>query len=115
MYTSTQNVDIPYNFLIGGDGKTYEAKGWMHQSGFVKLPSKNVTLTVALIGNFTNSNPLFCQLEEIKSFVSESIRRRKLSVNYVVKGVREKVGDGEAMFQFISNNWDRWHSTINVS
>lgn len=115
MYNTTNHADIPYNFLIGGDGKTYEGKGWLHQSGFEALPFKNITLTVALIGDFTHSIPLFAQTEEIKSFVSESIRRRRLSSNYVMKGVREKAGDAEAMFQFFSKNLDRWdYNVINV-
>lgn len=45
----TQNASLPYNFLIGGDGETYEIRGWSEQSGFTFLP-QNSSLTIGIIG-----------------------------------------------------------------
>lgn len=33
LYTeSKQKLDIPFNFLIGGDGRAYEVTGWSNQA-----------------------------------------------------------------------------------
>lgn len=45
----TQNSDLSYNFLIGGDGETYEIRGWSDQSGFSFIP-QNISLTIGIIG-----------------------------------------------------------------
>lgn len=45
----THSNDIPYNFLIGGDGETYEGRGWSEQSGFSFIP-RNSSLTIGIIG-----------------------------------------------------------------
>uniref|UniRef100_A0A182T8X8 Peptidoglycan recognition protein family domain-containing protein n=1 Tax=Anopheles maculatus TaxID=74869 RepID=A0A182T8X8_9DIPT len=47
---SARGDHIPYNFLIGGDGVTYEARGWKSQHGFEDLPGRNTTLVVGMIG-----------------------------------------------------------------
>jgi N-acetylmuramoyl-L-alanine amidase len=42
--------DIGYNFLVGGDGETYEGRGWDMQGAFAKL-FNNRSLGIAFIGN----------------------------------------------------------------
>lgn len=58
MANETQNSDLCYNFLIGGDGETYEIRGWSEQSGFTFIP-QNISLTIGMIGKLligTNTN-----------------------------------------------------------
>lgn len=46
---ATTGSDVPYNFLIGNDGQTYQGRGWSHQSGFVEIP-QNSSLTIGFMG-----------------------------------------------------------------
>ncbi|XP_026472977.1 uncharacterized protein LOC113377026 [Ctenocephalides felis] len=104
-------LDIPYNFLIGGDGHTYEGRGW-HDHDALKHSLKNhTTLSVALIGDFTHDLPPKKQLEEAKAFIIESIRRRKLSPNYYLVGHRQinknTKSPGDALMEEITG-WRHW-------
>ncbi|XP_054264167.1 peptidoglycan-recognition protein 1-like isoform X1 [Macrosteles quadrilineatus] len=50
--------DIIYNFLIGGNGKVYEGRGWYNQSDVHMYPEYNGNrIDIAYIGNFTNNIP----------------------------------------------------------
>lgn len=91
-------TEIPYNFLIGGDGKTYEIRGWSYLSGFEDLPYNNQSLTVGLIGNFTAREPALNQVLEVEAFISESVRRQKLSSNYFVHAARLHNQDATQLF-----------------
>ncbi len=50
---SYQNSTLPYNFLIGGDGETYEVRGWSVPSGFSFVPH-NSSLAIGILGNITS-------------------------------------------------------------
>jgi len=102
-------TNIPFNFLIGGDGRMYEIRGWMYASGF-DLPRNNETITVGLIGDFTHheSHATAKQLAEAKAFISESIRRKKLNANYRIYGARLHEQDGEKFFKNIESLTSRW-------
>lgn len=104
----THNHEIPYQFLIGGDGKTYEGRGWTHASGF-SFANNNNTLTIGFIGDFSNEIPTDIQIDEAKALISESVRRRKLTTNYEIYGARIDESDGEKLFEIISE-WDRFES-----
>lgn len=51
-------VDIPYNFLVGGDGHTYEGRGWHNHDALNHSLKNHTTLSVALIGKFVYHNSL---------------------------------------------------------
>ena len=53
-FIEAHKKDLPYNFLIGGDGFTYEGRGWAVQHGFAELPKKNTALVIGFMGKFTN-------------------------------------------------------------
>ena len=102
--------DIPFNFLIGGDGKTYELRGWNYLSGFNDLPFNNESIHVGLIGDFTFIEPRKHQVEEVNALISESIRRRKLSPDFKVLGARGSKLDGLKMFEQLETleGWYGW-------
>lgn len=108
--------DLPYNFLVGGDGQTYEGRGWSFESGFDQVPKSNISLTVGFIGNFTVLQPPKQQIEEMKAWIRESIRKQKLAANYKVFGVRnitESRLDGDGLFRKIEK-WSNWDSVLEV-
>uniref|UniRef100_A0A182LVK5 Peptidoglycan recognition protein family domain-containing protein n=1 Tax=Anopheles culicifacies TaxID=139723 RepID=A0A182LVK5_9DIPT len=101
---------IPYNFLIGGDGVTYEARGWKSQHGFKDLPGQNTTLVVGMIGNFTDRQPTAVQYAELKAFLTESIRRFSLSPQYRLHGAINSTrsgNDGAALYSQLQR-WPHW-------
>lgn len=108
--------DLPYNFLVGGDGQTYEGRGWNFESGFEDVPNKNISLTIGVIGNFTVQEPPKQQIEEMKAWIRESIRKQKLVASYKVFGVRnltESNVDGAGLFRKL-DKWSNWDSVLEV-
>lgn len=102
--------EIPFNFLIGGDGKTYEVRGWKYISAFDDIPFNSKSLTVGLIGDFTLKDPADIQVHEVKALISESVRRRKLLSNYKIHGARLHEKDGHKMFKIFKTltQWAGW-------
>lgn len=58
MWQQQQNTDIPFNFLIGGDGRAYEARGWSVQSEQQFIPS-NSSISIAFIGKLLHTKYKF--------------------------------------------------------
>ncbi|XP_050075122.1 peptidoglycan-recognition protein 2-like [Anopheles maculipalpis] len=111
---SARRDHIPYNFLIGGDGVTYEARGWKSQHGFEDLPGRNTTLVVGMIGNFTDRQPTAVQYAELKAFFTESIRRFYLSPHYRLHGfinTTHATKDGTAMYNQLQR-WPHWQGFV---
>lgn len=109
-------VHIPYNFLIGGDGKTYEGRGWRAQHGFAELPGRNDTIVVGIIGTYSDSRPEAVMFAELKALVTESIRRLWLSPGYKLYGVvngSQPENDGKALYEELQH-MRHWHGLINV-
>lgn len=79
---------LPFNFLIGGDGKTYEMRGWSFQSGFEHIPFNNESLTVGFIGDFTHVKPSRHQVYEVGALIAESVRRKKLKRSFKIHGLK---------------------------
>lgn len=107
--------EIPYNFLIGGDGQTYEVRGWNHDSGLSILPQQS-SLVIGFIGNYTFVPPTETQCTSALSIVNESMERKKLHSSYQVFGLRNlsiSHFDGEALFNRISK-WQRFVTLLHV-
>ncbi|XP_053667239.1 peptidoglycan-recognition protein LD [Anopheles marshallii] len=113
-YWSVGGGHIPYNFLVGGDGVTYEARGWKSQHGFKDLPGQNTTLVVGMIGNFTDRQPTAVQYAELKAFFTESIRRFSLSPQYRLHGAinsTRAANDGAALYNQLQR-WPHWNGFV---
>uniref|UniRef100_A0A2Y9D1L5 Peptidoglycan recognition protein family domain-containing protein n=1 Tax=Anopheles dirus TaxID=7168 RepID=A0A2Y9D1L5_9DIPT len=111
---TTRQDHIPYNFLIGGDGVTYEARGWKSQHGFQELPGQNTTLVVGMIGDFTDRQPADVQYAELKAFLTESIRRLSLTPHYRLHGAVNATrasNDGAALYNQLQR-WPHWKGLV---
>lgn len=100
-------TDIPYNFLISGSGDCYEIRGWNYVSGFTIADIMNTSIAVGLIGNFTSNVPSENQLAELVAFINESIRRKKLSKNFNLYGIRNDSNVHE-----ILNDMEQWSGIL---
>jgi hypothetical protein len=98
--------------LIGGDGITYEVKGWSLQSDF-ELPNRNCSLVVGLIGDFTDNRPSKRQLDELEALIRESVQRGKLSSNFTIQGGRSFQNDAAQLF-LIASKWSKWKNLIYI-
>ncbi|XP_019557103.3 peptidoglycan-recognition protein 3 isoform X2 [Aedes albopictus] len=107
---------IPYNFLIGGDGKTYEGRGWKTQHGFSNLPGINDTIVVGVIGTFNDQRPGPVMYAEIKALLTESIRRYCLSPNYRLFGVIDNSIANNAAAELYAEikEWRHWKGFVTV-
>lgn len=107
---------IPYNFLIGGDGKTYEGRGWKTQHGFSNLPGINDTIVVGMIGTFNDKRPDTVMYAETKALLTESIRRYCLSPNYRLFGVIDNSIPNNAAAELYAEikEWRHWKGFVTV-
>lgn len=109
-------VHIPYNFLVGGDGKTYEGRGWKAQHGFPELPGRNDTIVVGIIGTYNDRRPEAVMYAEVKALLTESIRRFYLAPSYKLYGVvngSQPENDGKALYVELQH-FKHWRGLINV-
>jgi len=60
-----QYPDIRYNFLIGGDARIYEGRGWLVQNEGIR----NESVDIAFIGDFNRDVPSELMLRKARSLV----------------------------------------------
>ncbi|XP_006895954.1 PREDICTED: peptidoglycan recognition protein 3 [Elephantulus edwardii] len=74
--------DVPYNFLIGDDGRVYEGVGWsiqgLHTQGY-----NNVSLGIAFFGNKMGSNPSPVALSAAEDLISYAVQKGHLAPRYI--------------------------------
>lgn len=111
----TNRREIPFNFLIGSDGRTYEGRGWSIQSGHTPI-REDMVLSIAFMGNFTVETPSERQLNAGLALLSELEFQRKVASVYSILGVRNLTKshhDGTALFA-LTTKWKRWDEVLNV-
>ncbi|XP_006861745.1 PREDICTED: peptidoglycan recognition protein 3 [Chrysochloris asiatica] len=74
--------DLPYNFLIGDDGRVYEGVGWntqgLHTQGY-----NNNSLGIAFFGSKMGSSPTPAALSAAEGLIAYAIQKGHLSPNYI--------------------------------
>ncbi|CAD7083047.1 unnamed protein product [Hermetia illucens] len=111
----SRNEEIPYNFMIGGDGEIYEGKGWSHLSGFPSMPQET-SLVISFIGNFTKYEPPQDQLDAGKALLEEALKHGKLVPNYVLYGMQNLTishEEGSALYADLSG-WPHFDTILKV-
>jgi peptidoglycan recognition protein LC len=80
--------DIPFNFLIGGDGNAYEGRGFTHEG---EIPESNSTssfndvgIIVAFIGTFDKQRPSETQISTFKAFLENSLGKDFVTRNFAL-------------------------------
>ena len=66
--------DIGYSFLVGGDGRVYEARGWYREGAHTK-GYNSVGLGISLIGLYTEKAPSQKMLDTTKQLIQCGIRK----------------------------------------
>nr|AHK22786.1 peptidoglycan recognition protein S2 [Sinohyriopsis cumingii] len=79
--------DIGYNFLIGGDGRVYEARGWdrvgAHTRGW-----NDVAVAFSVMGDYTNKLPNSAALTAVHNIIDCGILKGKITPDYKMYGHR---------------------------
>lgn len=117
MYSSGE--DLPYNFLIGGDGKTYEGRGWNYEMGIESyIIDPSTSFLIGLIGNYTHTTPETKQIEEIKSLLDVTQRRNKLWKNYnvyVLRNMSVSLVDGLGLISVLQKKFENFRYIIDIT
>ncbi|XP_069674053.1 peptidoglycan-recognition protein SD-like isoform X2 [Periplaneta americana] len=102
-------TDIAFNFMVGGDGKVYEGRGWSVQGEFAEH-FDDKSLGIALIGTFDETAPPDIQLNEAKELIIKSFKSGKLSSHYTLLGnrqVSETDKSSQELYDII-RSWAHW-------
>lgn len=79
--------DIPWNFLVGGDGAIYEGRGFKFQG---EIPIRSISsfigfgYHIAFIGNFSTQNPSPDLVFTFENFLNNAVQREVLSEDYQI-------------------------------
>lgn len=104
----TSKNDIAYNFLVGGDRKIYEGRGWYLQ-GASTDEYNDKSIQIAFIGTFRTANHDQTQLHACASLVSNGIKLGFIEKNF--KFLIQKRLKASIFFEEIPS-WDDWVITI---
>uniref|UniRef100_A0A336KR65 CSON009649 protein n=1 Tax=Culicoides sonorensis TaxID=179676 RepID=A0A336KR65_CULSO len=111
---SKQKPDVPFNFLIGGDGRAYEATGWEYQSDFIR-GYDNHTIYLSFIGNFDKIIPSMRQLSVAKLLINEGLENNYIKDDYKLVGQCQLSGSvsspGAVLYQVIQQ-WPNWTTDV---
>lgn len=81
-------LDIPWNFLIGGDGRVYEGRGYRyegeHSSNVNASNYNDIGLGIAFIGNFRDLAPPYAMQNVFNEFLLQSVENGNLTSNYKI-------------------------------
>lgn len=102
--------DIGYSYLIGGDGKVYEGRGWgkegAHTYGWNKLG-----YGISFIGKYASSLPSSVMQEAAKNLILCGISKNEIQSDYGLYGHRDgscTECPGNAFYNSL-NSWNNWH------
>ncbi|XP_037718247.1 peptidoglycan-recognition protein LC isoform X4 [Drosophila subpulchrella] len=104
---------IGYNFLVGGDGRVYEGRGWEYVGAHTKGYNTG-TIAISFIGTFTKQRPNERQLKACQLLLEEGVRLKKLTPKYRLYGHRQlsaTESPGEELYKIIQT-WPHWSHEI---
>ncbi|XP_020816697.1 peptidoglycan-recognition protein LC isoform X3 [Drosophila serrata] len=105
---------VGYNFMVGGDGRVYEGRGWDYIGAHTKGYNHG-SIGISFIGTFTKEKPEDRQLKACQLLMEEGVRLKKLDPNYKLFGHRQlsaTESPGEMLYKIIQT-WPHWSNEIN--
>ncbi|XP_035209352.1 peptidoglycan-recognition protein 1-like [Stegodyphus dumicola] len=103
--------DIGYNFLIGGDGRVYVARGWTRMGAHTYGFNRN-SIAFSLIGDFTEQPPSEIMLNATRSLIRCAEDQGYVAENYKLHGHRDAgctECPGSALYALIKE-WPRFEA-----
>ncbi|KAK6166879.1 hypothetical protein SNE40_023489 [Patella caerulea] len=105
-------TDIGYSFLVGGDGRVYEGRGWgkegAHTAGY-----NNISIAMAFIGDFSSYLPNEAAFTALRNLIAYGVSIDKISTSYKLSGHRDAANaatkcPGQSLYNVIT----KWHRYI---
>ena len=101
--------DIGYNFLIGADGRVFEARGWNRVGAHTK-GWNDVAIAFSVMGNYMDHNPSAAAIDAVQKMIGCAVKLNKLTPNFVMYGHRD-VGNtscpGDSFYRLIKT-WNHY-------
>nr|XP_016925699.2 peptidoglycan-recognition protein SB1 [Drosophila suzukii] len=101
--------DIGYNFIVAGDGKVYEGRGFGLQGSHAPNYNRK-SIGIVFIGNFERNAPSAQMLQNAKDLIELAKQRGYLKENYTLFGHRQTKATscpGDALYNEIKT-WPHW-------
>lgn len=101
--------DIGYNFLIGGDGRVYEGRGWEVRGAHCPKYNGN-SIGICLIGNYEEKLPIERMLEVARELIRFGVANEHVVPDYRLIGHRQGRDTecpGDALYAEIQK-WPQW-------
>ncbi|KAH8384474.1 hypothetical protein KR200_010005, partial [Drosophila serrata] len=100
---------VGYNFMVGGDGRVYEGRGWDYLGAHTK-GYNHYSIGISFIGTFTKEKPEGLQLKACQLLMEEGVRLKKLDPDYKLFGHRQlsdTKSPGKMLYKIIQK-WPHW-------
>ncbi|XP_017053435.1 peptidoglycan-recognition protein LC isoform X3 [Drosophila ficusphila] len=100
---------IGYNFMVGGDGRIYEGRGWNFEGAHTRDNNKS-SIGITFLGNFLRNEPTPKSLEACQLLLDQGVRLKKLKPDYQLLGHRQITGTlmpAERLYKIIQT-WPHW-------
>ncbi|XP_063228358.1 peptidoglycan-recognition protein 2-like [Bacillus rossius redtenbacheri] len=97
-------ADIGYNFLVGEDGRVYEARGW-DRTGAHAPPFNNQSVGICVIGDFSDRLPNEAAMRALQQLVWCGVQKGELSAQYGLLGHRQArptLCPGDALYRAVA-------------
>lgn len=101
--------DVSYNFLVGGDGRIYEGRGWK-KSGAHSVNFNTKSLGIAFIGNYEKYNPTDAMLNATLNFITCGVMKGYLTPTREIHGHKDvacTLSPGKFLYEKI-REWDNY-------
>ncbi|SPP85408.1 blast:Peptidoglycan-recognition protein LF [Drosophila guanche] len=103
---------VGYNFMVGGDGRVYEGRGWDIQ-GAHALRHNRDSIGITFMGSFDKIKPTAAQLRACQLLIEEGVRLKKLKPDYKLYAHRQLVATkspGDEVYKIIKT-WPHWEDS----
>ncbi|KAH8286493.1 hypothetical protein KR054_010163, partial [Drosophila jambulina] len=100
---------VGYNFMVGGDGRVYDGRGWDYLGAHTKGYNQH-SIGISFLGTYTKEKPKDRQLKACQLLIEEGVRLRKLDPHYKLFGHRQlsaTESPGEMLYKIIQT-WPHW-------
>ncbi|XP_050683747.1 peptidoglycan recognition protein 1-like isoform X2 [Leptidea sinapis] len=92
-FINVYEYDIPYNFLIGNDGRVYEGRGWKIE-GAHTFGYNRCSVGIGFIGDYREEIPnsarvTDAQLNRTRMILDEGVRLGHLRPDYLIVGAKD--------------------------
>ncbi|KAL0832960.1 hypothetical protein ABMA28_001094 [Loxostege sticticalis] len=105
--------DVPYSFMIGGNGKVYEGAGW-HRVGAHTRGYNDKAIGIGFVGTFIDKLPTPEALKAAKELIEYGLQNKHIAEDYKLVGHRQlssTLSPGDALQKEIES-WPHWKQVL---